>query len=224
MPLTNLFAALFAVLAVPLMFITFGALPVAGIALGINGEWSLILWGIGAMVALPFVYVIAALPNMFFLFAAQWLFERQGIAAILAKPLAILLFVIGLSYSVALMWVIVVGVFALLPPFAGIAPQQTDYFYAYFDWKILLWCYAIATSPFAYMASKGDSDDMATTMAVFFAMLLALLFLTGFILGWNQFLMAMLTLIWFAAAIVIKGVLAIGQWRERKRQSAAVSS
>lgn len=213
--LTNLFVALSAVLVVPLMFINFGAFPVAGIALGINGEWSLIFWGIGAMVALPFVYAIAAVPNMGIVLAANWLFERKGAAAILAKPLAILFSVIGLSYSVALMWVIVVGVFALLPPFAGIAPQQTDYFYAYFDWKILLWCYAIATSPFSYMASKGDSGDMATTNAVFFVQLLALLFLTGFFLGWNQFLMAMLTWIWFAAVIVIQGVLAIEQWRER---------
>ncbi|MBM4127989.1 MAG: hypothetical protein FJ247_11680 [Nitrospira sp.] len=217
--LTKTFLVLATGLSMPLMLINVAAFPVAGIALGINGEWKLILWGIGATIALPGIYWIAMLPSMGIGLLIYWLSERERIfGKLLIFPFA----VIGLIYNAFLYLIFVGGVFSFLPFSTGITPRATVQDAAYgtinfYDWDVLLWCYSTATAPFSYMASKEPQGNMATTNALFFVQLLAILFVVIGILRLDSTSVNWIVWLWFLAAIIIQGGMGIEQWRAKKQ-------
>ena len=216
--LDNALATALATALVPLMVITavlaWLSFPVAGIALAIDGEWSLILWGIGAAVALPFIYAIASIPKMGIVLASHWLLKRTGAAALFAKPLGLLFVIFGIVYNLALIYIIVSSVFVYLPDFASIVRQDNindsyNYYdwYPYYDWKTLLWCYAVVAAAFSYMASKESDDNAVATYMLLITMILALLLFVVFMLRWSALSIGILLAIWFVAAVAFLGIL-----------------
>ena len=212
---------------VPLMAITavlaWLSFPVAGIALAIDGEWSLILWGIGATVALPYIYAIASIPKMGIGLAALWLLKKTGAAALFTKPLGQLLVIIGIVYNLSLIFIIVLSVFMNLPDFTGIVRQDninvshTYYdWYPYYDWKTLLWCYWVVAAAFSYMLSKESEENVGATYMVLFTMILALLLFVVFMLRWSVLSIGVLLAIWFVAVVAFIGIIG---FTERGRQT-----
>lgn len=207
---------------VPLMVITavvaWISFPVAGIALAIDGKWALILWGIGVAVALPFIYAIASIPKVGIVLASHWLLKKTGAAAIFAKPLGLLLVIFGIVYNLVLIYIVVSSVFMYLPDVAGVARQDNlngshAYYdwYPYYDWKTLLWCYAVVAAAFSYMLSKESEENQGTTYMVLFTMILALLLFVVFLLRWSALSIGILLGVWFVAVVAFVGIMELAK-------------
>lgn len=192
--------------------------PVAGVALAIDGKWALILWGIGVAVAIPFIYAIASIPKVGIVFASHWLLKKTGAVALLAKPLGLLLVIIGIVYNLVLIYMVVSSVFMYLPDLAGVVRQDSlngsyssNDWYPYYDWKTLLWCYSVVAAAFSYMLSKESAENHGATYLVLFTMILALLLFVVFMLRWSALSIGILLGVWFVAVVAFLGIMELAK-------------
>jgi S1-C subfamily serine protease len=123
---------------------------VAAIWLLFLHEWRIVLGGFFLSLTMPYWWLLAALPGMGLGLIAAVLFERKW------WPIGLIPGVLGLLWNAAALIAWVTGVFLLClrhSPESGLIPM-------------LLWGYAIAVSPVAYMASHEPADAVASHMGV----------------------------------------------------------
>jgi hypothetical protein len=125
-------------LMIPLMLLNvFGGL-VGGIWLAVLGRWSALFSGIGFLIAGAFILSILMLPGMLFAAPAAMAAEkgRNVIAAIFGLP--------------AILWTYAVMVGCCILTFSWIVSKGEG------EFPFLLWGYAVATGPWAFLASKDS--------------------------------------------------------------------
>lgn len=173
-----------------IVFVWFGGL-VSGIALAIDGEWGLILWGFGALIAAPIMWVVGSIPNLGIAIASNWMLEKSGgNLALVAKPIGAALAVFGIAYIVLLTFIVVTGVVYYLPELAGMTGQT--------NWKVSLWSCSVSASVFSVMASK-EQNNWASDIVTFSAAVLSLLYFVSFLLAWHTANALLAHAAWFIA-------------------------
>jgi len=146
-------SAIFSALFVPILILDLLGGIVGFIWLATYGEWGIIIGGIGYMIFSTIMISLLLIPSMLLAMPAGFFAERKqylglGVFGLLsASYIAILIYFtcafIFQSYT------------SLVPDGNSILPY-------------LLWCYATATTPWAYMASKEGRDATGTFIALFF--------------------------------------------------------
>ncbi len=157
------FARLLSVLAVPLAIINMFGGIVSGIWLAILGEWSLIGYGLLALMVSGIAISLAIAPSLLFAVPAAAMFEKGH------KIRGAFLGFLGTLYTVGILtaWCILVLVYYTKQANAeSIIP-------------VLIWSYGIATGPIVWLATKdlqsGNDYAMLTTFFIEIAYILTIL-------------------------------------------------
>lgn len=197
--------ALISLLMVPLMVLNiFGGIA-SGIWLAILGEWGGIGMGLLASIGGAFFCSILLLPGFLISVPAVLIMEKGSILRVLG-------FIIGM---VGLFWTFIV--------MSGWGMFSFDYFMARADSDsripYLIWAYGVATGPWAYMASKEDSDY--SFFSVFFLQIASVTSIVtiGFIdmSGMGIFLtFAGIMLLGYVLSVLMGGVLVLLDAKERR--------
>lgn len=139
---------------------------VAFVWLAILGEWKEIGIGIAASIGMPFLFPLADLPSMGFLFVCSWLTERGFRVA--ALPFAFLV-------SLWTNFLVMAWCSLIFFHYARVSGPDTYI-------PLLLWGYSVAMSPLAYMA-KFDGDNPFTALFLFFAQIVYVGLVVCFVIG-----------------------------------------
>lgn len=139
-----------AVLILPIMILNFFAGIVGGVWLAVEGEWSLIGYGLAITVGGAFAASILLLPGIVLAAPAVAATERGNIR------IASFFGVLSLLYTYFIMgaWAIFVFIW-----FAG----ETKY-----TIPCLLWSYSTATATWSYLAQKEASSNEYSAISAFF--------------------------------------------------------
>lgn len=141
---------------------------VGGIWLLVLGQWKFVFLGICAIFIFPWLYFIVTLPSVGFGMLAIY-FEKKKMKA----GVAIILFLVQLYDSIVqLSWIaIVFGGCLEFVRMTGISHIP-----------LLLFAYAVSTTPFLYMASKEPPDvfrGLSVSVIVIGSILMVVLFIFG---------------------------------------------
>jgi hypothetical protein len=124
---------------------------VSGIALAIQGEWSLLLGGIGWAIAGPFIISLAMAPSFIFYPLVGSAAERghNTLAVIAGIP--------------AMLWTYLIITATCLFVFLNIASAGNAGFFH------LIWAYSTATAPWSYMARQeaANGNDNSSVLNFF---------------------------------------------------------
>ncbi len=168
----NLLIATIRIASVPLIVLNLFGGVTGAIWLAILGQWSIIGIGIIFMILMPLGYTIVCWPGIGLTFLGIKALEKH--VNWVAYPLAYM----GALYSNLL-----IGYWLILTMQLSLARSGADSAIPY-----VLWAYSVAVAPLAYMASKEDDDNIATTIGMYFAQLSAIglglsVIVTGSLLG-----------------------------------------
>lgn len=146
--------AIVALLSLPIMVLNLLGALVGGIWLAVSGEWSLVVFGLTAILFGHFVVSILLAPSMILVVPLSWAASRGHVAlmAIMAIPSVLW------TYLVLAGWCLGCFFFCLQNGDEGTLVPR------------LLWAYAIATGPWTYLASqesRADPNTPALTTAFF---------------------------------------------------------
>lgn len=200
--------ALMAIIIIPLILLNFAGGIVGGVWLAIRGEWSVIGLGILYMIATPLALGLAILPGLIFAAPAAALMERRHI------------FLGGLVALPALAWTYaVLGGSCLLVVAYTSAAWDGEAMLAY-----LLWAYAVAMAPWAYLAQKDEQAGQRGSGATLFFAQVSIVsmgigtLLNGAPLYWTELIL------WcgppIALGLLLDWVLALGSAYEESRMTA----
>lgn len=121
--------------------------------LAILGEWGLILWGVILMVIGTFILSLLLLPSFIFAFPAVY-FAKKRLNIFVIPFVFLSALYVGILMYFSSLWVIGF-VTSALDGVQGSLPY-------------LFWGYCLATAPWSFMASKEDSNSIATFLPIFF--------------------------------------------------------
>ena len=152
-----LMQAIVLLLILPLIILNMLGAIVGGIWLVFRGEWALVGFGILYMIVSPFILSLALLPGIAFAAPAVMAAERHPVVG----------FIVGIP---AIVWQFAVIALSCVWSF-----QASAYHLGEAPFPHILWGYAVALAPWAYMAGKerqssGPEPD-GTAVPVFFAQL-----------------------------------------------------
>lgn len=179
------FAKFVATVAIPLSLLNMLGGIVSGIWLVILGRWSIIGYGLVALIASSFCLSLAIMPTLLFAAPAALLYEK-------GYKLACYFF--GFLATLYTMSVLAVWCMAVLFFFTRQADVSTII-------PILLWSYVVATAPIAWMAQKelqgggGIHSTISSTFAqvAYILVVLAMILLkVSFLYGVILFLAVMM--------------------------------
>ena len=158
----NLILSIISLLSLPLMLLNFGAGIVGSLWLIISfGNWETPLLAFAVSMIAPFVLSFPLLIPMIFAVPAIYLMGKGFIGKVLSVPFHI---TGGLaSWSIYTIWGMYV--FDYATKLSGI--NSPDLF------PHLLIAYSIATSPWAYMASKEPPENSSIALPLFFTQIAA---------------------------------------------------
>jgi hypothetical protein len=158
----NLFLSITTLLSLPLMFLNFGAGIVGGLWLIISySNWETPLLAFGVSMISPFALAFPLMIPFIFGLPAMYLMGKGFLGKILGFPFFILA---GLgTWSIYTIWGMYV--FDYATKLSGI--NSPDLF------PHLLIAYSLATSPWAYMASKESPENSSVSFPLFFTQIAA---------------------------------------------------
>ena len=158
----NLLLSVTTLLSLPLMFLNFGAGIVGGLWLIISySNWETPLLAFGVSVIAPFVLTFPLMVPVIFAIPGMYLMKKGFLGKIISFPFFILA---GLAtWSIYTIWGMYV--FNYASKISGI--YSPDLF------PHLLIAYSLATSPWAYMASKEPSENNSIWFPLFFTQIAA---------------------------------------------------
>ncbi len=150
--LDNILSILFITKAYPIIILNFLGLIIGGIWLLVLGNWELVVGGIIIIIVVPYMYLIVALFQMPLTALLVYLQNRNKIIlGLMAGFLSILI-----SHVFILIYVFYTINIAIM-----ISESNNISIMA-----LLLFGYGVATGPFSYMASKEDSEAIASDLGV----------------------------------------------------------
>jgi energy-coupling factor transporter ATP-binding protein EcfA2 len=154
-------------LLVPILLLDFLGGLIGFIWLAILGEWGIVIGGVIYMVIGAFVVSLLLIPSLILIAPITYFAKRENIAGIAFFGL------LSVSYVAIIIYFTCSWIFK---SYTGSIPAGNPLL------PYLLWSYAIATAPWAYMASKEDKEATGTFMALFFSKLglACVVVLTGF--------------------------------------------
>jgi hypothetical protein len=158
--------ALITLLVLPFILLNVLGWLVGFVWLVILGEWKEIGIGIAASIGMPFLFPIADLPSLGFIFVCSWLTERG--LRVLALPFAFL----------ASLWtnlLVMAWCSFIFFHYARVSGPE-NYI------PLLLWGYSVAMAPLAYMA-KFDADNPFTGFFLFIAQIVYVGLVVCFVIG-----------------------------------------
>lgn len=154
-------------LLVPILLLDFLGGIIGFIWLATLSEWGIIIGGIIYMVIGAFVVSLLLIPSLILIAPITYFSKKENVVGIAFFGL------LSVSYVAVIIYFTCAWIFqaytSSIPAGNPIIPY-------------LLWSYAIATAPWAYMASKEDKEATGTFMALFFSKLglACVVVLTGF--------------------------------------------
>jgi len=152
----NGLAKTISVLTVPIIILDILGGLVGGIWLAIYGEWGILIGGIIYLFVGAFLISIVLMPSLLLALPATYFAERKKYFGLLFFGFLSATYVAIVIYF-SCKWTFEAYTVAL-PDGNAILPY-------------LLWAYAIATAPWAYMASKESDNSIGTFISLFFAKL-----------------------------------------------------
>lgn len=139
--------ALIGLLSIVAMIVGFIGPVIAGVWLGVLGEWGLIAAGVGYMFSGVLLISLLILPGFVFMAGAGALHERGHTFMAVVTAIPTLLW----TYAVALGTCVIVFMYAV---------DQIPY--GENEFPYLLWALCIATAPWSYMAAKEQQSDASS--------------------------------------------------------------
>lgn len=154
-------------LLVPILLLDFLGGIVGFIWLATMGEWGIIIGGVIYMVIGAFLVSLLLIPSLLLIAPITYFAKKENVAGIAFFGL------LSVAYVAVIIYFTCAWIFQ---SYTGSIPAGNPML------PYLLWSYAIATAPWAYMASKEDKDATGTFVALFFAKLglVCVVLLTGF--------------------------------------------
>lgn len=139
------------ILLLPMILLNWGAGLVGGAWLLFTGDWQIIVYGVVVSLLGPIAIGIVMLPGVIFIVPA--------VAALSTGRIAIGRFLMLWGT----LWTNSVWVGWVLLPFMAVLHASNFGF----TWPVSLWCFAIATGPLMYLASKEQGDwSIPQTLAI----------------------------------------------------------
>lgn len=200
-----------AILLLPLMVVTavfaWLSAPVAGIALLIEGEWEIILLGLGTAVVVPWIFALASLPNMALISIEGFFISLRGPLLYLFYPISFIFAILSSLYPILLIYFISSACFIYLPDISGVDGRvfldpNARYWYVSYDWPVLLWVYGVISSSFSYMLSKEHPDNFVSIFGTLSAMVLSLIFAIVFFFELSVHILNISVIAWLLTSLL----------------------
>lgn len=154
-------------LLIPILLLDFLGGIIGFIWLATMGEWGIIIGGVIYMIIGAFVVSLLLIPSLILVAPITYFAKKENIAGTAFFGL------LSVSYVAIIIYYTCAWIFQA---YTGSVPAGNSIL------PYLLWSYAIATAPWAYMASKEGEESTGTFMALFFSKLglASVVALTGF--------------------------------------------